>query len=71
MESTLQPGMDTLQENADKERFFAELEGSCNTPLDYSELNRQLENTGKSLPPDTTRYKTSLSACLDYYDRNA
>ena len=47
------PGLDTLQENADKERFFAELEGSHNIQIDYSELNRQLENTEKS---STARY---------------
>ena len=49
------PGLDTLQEKADKERFFAELEQNCNTPLDYSELNRQLENTAKTSPPDNLR----------------
>lgn len=50
------PGLDTLQEDADKEIFFAELEGSRNTPIDYSELNRQLENTEKSALAGTARY---------------
>lgn len=43
-----QPGLDTLEENADKRRFFEELEHGRKTPLDYSQLNRDLGETGKS-----------------------
>lgn len=32
----------------DKNRFFTELEGGRNTPVDYSELNKKLSETGKS-----------------------
>ena len=42
------PGLDTLEEGEDKKRFFADLEGSRGSPLDYSELNRQLGETGQS-----------------------
>ena len=42
------PGLDTLEEGEDKKRFFADLEASQGTPLDYSELNRQLGETGQS-----------------------
>ena len=43
-----QPGADTLEEQADKLRFFAELEREGRSPADYSDLNRQLGNTGLS-----------------------
>ena len=46
--SATQPGLDTLEENADKRRFFDALEQGRDTPLDYSQLNRELGETGKS-----------------------
>ena len=42
------PGLDTLEENADKSRFFAELEEGKSSPIDYSELNKKLTDTAKS-----------------------
>lgn len=39
------PGLDTLEEDMDKNRFFAELEQGKNTPINYSELNRKLSET--------------------------
>jgi hypothetical protein len=53
--SNTQPGLDTLEENADKRRFFDELEQGRNTPLDYSQLNRELGETGKSSLLSTMR----------------
>lgn len=53
--STTQPGLDTLEENADKRRFFDELEQGRDTPLDYSQLNRELGETGKSSLLSTIR----------------
>lgn len=41
-------GLDTLEENADKIKFFDDLEHGRDTPLDYSQLNRELGETGKS-----------------------
>ena len=43
------PGEETLAEEDDKKRFFEELEKGKDSPLDYSELNRQLSNTSVSL----------------------
>ena len=43
-----QAGPDTLEENLDKQHFFVELERDRASPIDYSELNRQLEDTGLS-----------------------
>ena len=42
------PGLDTLEEGEDKKRFFSNLEGSRGSSLNYSELNRQLGETGQS-----------------------
>lgn len=51
------PGLDTLEENADKSRFFAELEHGRDTPIDYSELNKKLTDTERSSGLNTaTRY---------------
>ena len=36
------------EENADKRMFFEELERDRTSPIDYSELNRQLGDTGRS-----------------------
>ena len=41
------PGLDTLEENADKLKFFSALEQGRDTPLDYHKLNLQLDNTGR------------------------
>ena len=49
-----QAGPDTLEENLDKQHFFVELERDRASPIDYSELNRQLGETG--LSPLTTGY---------------
>lgn len=43
--------MDTLEENEDKNKFFAELEKVKDGPVDYSELIRSLGETGQSLAP--------------------
>lgn len=51
--NTQRPGLDTLEENADKSKFFAELERGRNTPIDYSELNKRLSETGRSSIADT------------------
>ena len=53
--SATQPGLDTLEENADKRRFFDELEQGRDTPLDYSQLNRELGEAGKSSLLGTNR----------------
>ena len=65
----MKQGLDTLQENEDKDRFFAELEQGKETPIDYSELNKKLSESGGHDTP--TRYgmavKTEgfvMSTCL-------
>ena len=41
-------GADTLEEKAEKEQLFAVLEAGRSSPVDYSELNRNLGDTGLS-----------------------
>ena len=43
-----QAGPNTLEEDLDKQHFFVELEQDRASPIDYSELNRQLGDTGLS-----------------------
>ncbi|XP_030014331.1 centrosomal protein of 162 kDa isoform X2 [Sphaeramia orbicularis] len=38
-------GMDTLEEEEEKARFFAELEAGASSTIDYSKLNRELDST--------------------------
>ncbi|KAK7497270.1 hypothetical protein BaRGS_00011564 [Batillaria attramentaria] len=40
------PGFDTLDELAEKQKFFQDLESKANESLDYSQLNRDLSQTG-------------------------
>ncbi|XP_013389121.1 centrosomal protein of 162 kDa [Lingula anatina] len=43
--ATIPPGMDTLDEKAEKERFFQDLEDK-DEPADYGKLNKDLEASG-------------------------
>lgn len=47
------PGLDTLEENEEKNKFFAELEEGKDSPVDYSELNKKLSDTRQNLATDT------------------
>ncbi|CAL8287424.1 unnamed protein product [Merluccius merluccius] len=39
------PGLETLEEEEEKARFFARLEAGASSTLDYSKLNRELDST--------------------------
>lgn len=45
---THKPGPDTLEEKADKNRFFAELEEGRTTSIDYAELNKGLNESKRA-----------------------
>ncbi|XP_076466484.1 centrosomal protein of 162 kDa-like [Babylonia areolata] len=47
------PGFDTLDELAEKHKFFQDLESKANGSLDYSQLNRELSATGTMYSPGT------------------
>ncbi|XP_041844529.1 centrosomal protein of 162 kDa [Melanotaenia boesemani] len=45
-------GLDTLEEEEEKARFFAQLEAGASTAIDYSMLNRELDSTSPSIDTD-------------------
>ena len=45
LELSMRPGLETLEENKDKSKFFAELEAGKETPINYSELNKRLNES--------------------------
>lgn len=51
-------GLDTLEEEEEKARFFAQLEAKASSTIDYSKLNRELDST-RSTPANTYRYVNS------------
>ncbi|KAK0149266.1 Centrosomal protein [Merluccius polli] len=42
------PGLETLEEEEEKARFFARLEAGASSTLDYSKLNRELDSTSST-----------------------
>ncbi|XP_032071786.1 centrosomal protein of 162 kDa isoform X1 [Thamnophis elegans] len=50
-ENILGDGLDTLEEEEEKEKFFADLEkGACST-IDYSKLNKELDSNNSEILP--------------------
>ncbi|XP_039864357.1 centrosomal protein of 162 kDa isoform X3 [Simochromis diagramma] len=47
-------GLDTLEEEEEKARFFAQLEAGASSTIDYSKLNRELDST-RSTPANNYR----------------
>lgn len=45
-------GFDTLEEEEEKKRFFANLQAGVSSPLDYSELIGELDSTGSTTGKD-------------------
>lgn len=42
-------GLDTLEEEEEKARFFAQLEAGASSTIDYSKLNRELDSTSSTI----------------------
>lgn len=53
-------GLDTLEEEKEKARFFAQLEAGASSTIDYSKLNRELDSTS-STPANNYRYVSSYA----------
>lgn len=53
-------GLDTLEEEEEKARFFAQLEAGASSTIDYSKLNRELDST-RSTPANNYRHVSSYS----------
>ncbi|KAJ7341706.1 hypothetical protein JRQ81_006514 [Phrynocephalus forsythii] len=43
------PGLDTLEEQEEKERFFADLEKGASSTIDYSRLNKELDSNDSDM----------------------
>lgn len=53
-------GLDTLEEEEEKARFFAQLEAGASSTIDYSKLNRELDST-RSTPANNYRHVSSYA----------
>lgn len=42
-------GLDTLEEEEEKARFFAQIEAGSSSTIDYSKLNRELDSTSDTV----------------------
>lgn len=42
-------GLDTLEEQEEKARFFAQMEAEASSTIDYSKLNRELDSTSSTV----------------------
>lgn len=61
--NTISMGMDTLEEEEEKARFFAQLEAGASSTIDYSKLNRELDSTSSTIGPNL-RYGNGLGLIL-------
>lgn len=64
-------GMDSLEEEEEKARFFAHLEGGASSTIDYSRLNKDLDSTSASTTATTLRYlphSTELRGVLSLHN---
>uniref|UniRef100_A0A3Q1KI59 Centrosomal protein of 162 kDa n=1 Tax=Anabas testudineus TaxID=64144 RepID=A0A3Q1KI59_ANATE len=58
-------GLDTLEEEEEKARFFAQLEAGSSSIIDYSKLNRELDSTSSTIGTNL-RYGICLGLILTY-----
>ncbi|XP_043820598.1 centrosomal protein of 162 kDa [Dromiciops gliroides] len=58
-------GLDTLEEQEEKERFFARLEKGLTSSIDYSKLNKELDSNESTQLKDLLRNKTKLESTED------
>ncbi|XP_036826460.1 centrosomal protein of 162 kDa isoform X2 [Oncorhynchus mykiss] len=58
-------GMDSLEEEEEKARFFAHLEGGASSTIDYSRLNKDLDSTSASTTATTLRKAEAAVAGVD------
>lgn len=58
-------GMDTLEEEEEKSRFFAQLEAGASSTIDYSKLNRELDLTSSTITTNL-RYVSSPAVLCPY-----
>ncbi|XP_078255966.1 centrosomal protein of 162 kDa isoform X2 [Rhinoraja longicauda] len=68
-QTTFGPGLDTLEEEEEKEQFFANLETGASSTIDYSKLIKDLESTG-STPINALNQQEDEFAALEEEETN-
>lgn len=68
-QTTFGPGLDTLEEEEEKEQFFANLETGASSTIDYSRLIKELESTG-STPINALNQQEDEFAALEEEETN-
>ncbi|XP_020825579.1 centrosomal protein of 162 kDa isoform X2 [Phascolarctos cinereus] len=58
-------GLDTLEEQEEKERFFAILEKGLTSTIDYSKLNKELDSNESTKLKDLLRNETKMESTED------
>ncbi|XP_062278354.1 centrosomal protein of 162 kDa [Scomber scombrus] len=58
-------GMDTLEEEEEKARFFARLEAGALSTIDYSQLNRELDSTPSTMASNLRKAEESVEQSQD------
>ncbi|XP_047453612.1 centrosomal protein of 162 kDa isoform X2 [Mugil cephalus] len=53
-------GLDTLEEEEEKSRFFAQLEAGASSTIDYSKLNRELVSTSSTMATNLRKAEKSV-----------
>ncbi len=61
--NTTNIGLDTLEEEEEKAKFFAQLEAGALSTIDYSKLNRELDSTTSSISTNL-RYAEGRASIL-------
>ncbi|XP_074043195.1 centrosomal protein of 162 kDa isoform X3 [Macrotis lagotis] len=64
-------GLDTLEEQEEKERFFATLEKGLTSTIDYSKLNKELDSNESTQLKDVFRNKTKVESAEDENEDNS
>nr|XP_022288721.1 centrosomal protein of 162 kDa-like isoform X3 [Crassostrea virginica] len=59
------PGMETLDEIAEKEKFFQDLENAAGETLDYSRMNRDLSQSATTMSPEGAAKAAATLAALE------
>uniref|UniRef100_A0A8C6ZTM8 Centrosomal protein of 162 kDa n=1 Tax=Nothoprocta perdicaria TaxID=30464 RepID=A0A8C6ZTM8_NOTPE len=64
-QSILGAGLDTLEEQEEKEKFFAKLEQEASSTLDYSRLNKELDSNDSVILAPFVRYSEDFEEETD------
>ncbi|XP_037641291.1 centrosomal protein of 162 kDa isoform X2 [Sebastes umbrosus] len=58
--NTTSIGLDTIEEEEEKARFFTKLEAGASSTIDYSKLNRELDSTSSTVGPNLRRAEEAV-----------